>query len=235
MKKSIFIVILILSSALSAQQKNADKILKEVVDKFERIKDYQVDVQIKIDFSMVKVPDTKATIYFKQPDKVKVDSKGFAMLPKQSTNFSPMQFIQGDYTAIFVKTEQFAGNKLDVVKIIPNSDSTDVILSTLWIDQDLKVIRKIETTGKSSGTLQVELNYENKNQGLPSQVVFSFNLGNMDIPENVEDGKNDSNRERGSGKRNVRMSGKVFMTYSNYKINTGLPDSLFEQKNKEEK
>lgn len=235
MKKSIFIVILILSSALSAQQKNADKILKEVVDKFERIKDYQVDVQIKIDFSMVKVPDTKATIYFKQPDKVKVDSKGFAMLPKQSTNFSPMQFIQGDYTAIFVKTEQFAGNKLDVVKIIPNSDSTDVILSTLWIDQDLKVIRKIETTGKSSGTLQVELNYENKNQGLPSQVVFSFNLGNMDIPENVEDGKNDSNRERVSGKRNVRMSGKVFMTYSNYKINTGLPDSLFEQKNKEEK
>lgn len=235
MKKSIFIIILSFSAVIFAQPKTADKILKEVVDKFERIKDYTVDVQIKIDFSMVKVPDTKATIYFKQPDKVKVDSKGFAMLPKQSTNFSPMQFIQGDYTAIYVKSELSGGNSLDVVKIIPNSDSSDVILSTLWIDQDQKVIRKIETTGKSSGTLHVELSYENKNQGLPSQVVFSFNLGNMDIPENATDGKDDSNREKGPGRRNLKMSGKVYMTYTGYKINTGLPDSLFEQKNKGEK
>lgn len=235
MKKSIFIIILGFSAAIFAQPKNADKILKEVTEKFNRIKDYQVDVQIKIDFSMVKVPDTKATIYFKQPDKVKVDSKGFAMLPKQSTNFSPLQFIQGDYTAIYVRSEPSVGNSLDVVKIIPNSDSTDVILSTLWIDQNLKVIRKIETTGKSSGTLHIELTYENINQGLPSQVVFSFNLGNMEIPENVADDKNDSNREKGSGRRNLKMSGKVFMTYTNYKINSGLPDSLFEQKSKEEK
>ncbi len=235
MKKSVFIIIIGFSAAIFAQQKNADKILKEVTEKFNRIKDYQVDVQIKIDFSMVKVPDTKATLYFKQPDKVKVDSKGFAMLPKQSTNFSPLQFIQGDYTAIYVKSDQVSGNMLDVVKIIPNSDSSDVILSTLWIDQDQKVIRKIETTGKSSGTLHIELTYENKNQGLPSQVVFSFNLGNMEIPENVTDNKNDSNREKGSGRRNLKMSGKVFMTYTNYKINSGLPDSLFEQKSKEEK
>lgn len=235
MKKSVFIIILGFSAAIFAQPKNADKILKEVTEKFNRIKDYQVDVQIKIDFSMVKVPDTKATLYFKQPDKVKVDSKGFAMLPKQSTNFSPLQFIQGDYTAIYVKSDQVSGNKLDVVKIIPNSDSSDVILSTLWIDQDQKVIRNIETTGKSSGTLHIELTYENKNQGLPSQVVFSFNLGNMEIPENVTDDKNDSNREKGSGRRNLKMSGKVFMTYTNYKINSGLPDSLFEQKSKEEK
>lgn len=232
MLKNVIPICLILALSITAQSKDANKILDEVKTKFEKIRDYEVDGTIKLDFAMVKIPDTKAKIFFKQPDKVKIDAKGFAMLPKQSVNFSPSQFMTGDYTAIFVKSELINNYKLDVIKIIPNNDSSDIILSSLWIDSDEKVIRKIETTGKKSGTIQVDLTYDKKNLGLPSSVVFSFNLGNIPTTEPKETGNQDNDESVNRSRRNMQMSGKVFMTYENYKINRGLADSFFDEKKK---
>lgn len=225
--KKVICFCLIVSSILSAQSKDPVKVINSVIDKFEKIRDYEVDVSIKLDFSLVKIPDMNAKFYFKQPDKVKIDSKGFAMLPKQSLNFSPAQYLRGDYTAIYVKTEFENGKTFDVIKIIPNNDSTDIILSTLWIDQVQKVIKKIETTGKRSGTLHIDLDYENDKSILPKLVTFSFNIGN--VPAKKE-GHENKNEMRPNIRRDAQMSGKVIMTYSNYKINKGILDSFFEEK-----
>ena len=97
MKKHFIFILLLTSVNLFAQQKDAVKILDAVKEKFNKVKDYQADVIGKLDISFAKVPDTKATVYFKQPDKVKIDSKGFAMLPKQSVNFSPVEMLNGDF------------------------------------------------------------------------------------------------------------------------------------------
>lgn len=226
--KKIFGFSLLIVSLISAQPKDPMKIINSVIDKFEKIRDYEVDVTIKLDFSMVKIPDMKAKYYFKQPDKVKIDSKGFAMIPKQSLNFSPAQFLKGDFTAIYVKTETEDSHTYDIIKIIPNSDSVDVILSTLWIDQNLKVIKKVETTGKRSGTLHIDLDYKDK-LVLPSSAVFSFNTGNIPAREGqILNDEKKGNRE--NIRRDASISGKVLMTYSNYQINKGIPDSFFEEK-----
>lgn len=226
--KKIFAFILLTVSLISAQPKDPMKIINSVIEKFEKIRDYEVDVTIKLDFSMVKIPDMKAKYYFKQPDKVKIDSKGFAMIPKQSLNFSPAQFLKGDFTAIYVKTETEDSHIYDIIKIIPNSDSVDVILSTLWIDQNLKVIKKVETTGKRSGTLHIDLDYKEK-LVLPSSAIFSFNSGNIPIREGqIPTEEKKVNRE--NIRRDASISGKVLMTYSNYQINKGIPDSFFEEK-----
>ncbi|NMB80881.1 MAG: hypothetical protein GYA14_03600 [Ignavibacteria bacterium] len=230
MKKVIYFC-LIAVSILSAQTKDPVKVINSVIDKFEKIRDYEVDVNIKLDFSMVKIPDMNAKFYFKQPDKVKIDSKGFAMLPKQSLNFSPAQYLRGDYTAIYVKNEIENGKTYDIIKIIPNNDSSDVVLSTLWIDQTQKIIRKIETTGKRSGTLHIELEYETENSILPKLVTFLFNTGNVSAKNEEHENKNEKSESRPNLRRDAQMSGKVIMTYSNYKINKGIPDSFFQEKN----
>jgi outer membrane lipoprotein-sorting protein len=229
--KRIFAFIFLIVSLISAQTKDPIKIINSVIEKFEKIRDYEVDVTIKLDFSMVKIPDMKAKYYFKQPDKVKIDSKGFAMLPKQSLNFSPAQFLKGDFTAIYVKTETEDNHSYDIIKIIPNNDSSDVILSTLWVDQNQKIIKKIETTGKRSGTLHIELVYENDKSILPELVTFSFNTGNIPIRNGLPEKKEDKKDDRPNIRRDSQMSGKVYMTYSNYKINKGIPESFFEEKN----
>ncbi|MEW6506329.1 MAG: hypothetical protein AB1432_01150 [Bacteroidota bacterium] len=223
--KKFFAICLLVTTVISAQSKDPVKIINSVIKEFEKIEDYEVDVTIKLDFSMVKIPDMKAKYYFKQPDKVKIDSKGFAMIPKHSLNFSPTQFLKGDFTAIYAKSESENNRTYDIIKIIPNSDSLDVILTTLWIDQQSKVIKKVETTGKRSGTLHVDLDYQN-NSVLPSSAVFSFNIGNLaarDVNANNEEKK----ENRSGHRRDALINGKVYMTYSNYKINKGIPDSFF--------
>lgn len=198
-----------------------------MLEKFEKIRDYEVDVEVKLNMTGIKVPNMKAKMYFKQPDKVQVKSDGFAMLPKQSTNFSPSQFFQGDYTSVYVKTENIEGHNLDVVKIIPDNDSSDVVLSTLWIDITDHVIRKFETTGKKSGNVITELKYNKENQGLPSEIIFSFNAGNTELPQQLKgQNENEGNRRR----RGQNISGSVIIKYSNYKINKGIPDTIFEEK-----
>lgn len=232
MKKFLFLVLVLCTSNLFAQTKDAEKILDAVKKKFDAVRDYEVDVSIKLDFEFVKMPDTKAKIYFKQPDKVKIDAKGFAMLPKQSLNFSPKQFLSGNYTAIYVKTETDNGNKLDVVKIIPESDSTGIVLSTLWIDQAQSVIRKIETTSKRAGTIKIELSYDNKNRGLPSQLKFNFSAEKSQQQNTPQENKDDQDEHNMRWRNRSELSGSVIVTYSNYKINKGIPDSFFEEKKK---
>ncbi|MFA5804748.1 MAG: hypothetical protein WC879_08885 [Melioribacteraceae bacterium] len=241
MKKIIIALVLVFSIAVSAQQKDPKRILDAVRQKFNQAKDYQVDVSVKLDMSFIKVPDMNVKVFFKQPDKVKLQSEGFAMIPKQGLNFSPAQLLKGDFTTIYVRSETVENHKIDIVKVIPNSDSSDVILSTLWIDAAESVIRKAETTSKKGGTTQIELIYESYEFGLPSQIKLSFNLGDVKMPANLSQ---QSNEKTGTDKKNRRrrglpedesIKGSVIMTYKNYQINKGIPDSFFVEKEKEKK
>ena len=209
---------------------DAQKILEKVKSAYSKIKDYEVHVTVKVDVEFLKVPETEATIYFKQPDKMKIASDGFAMLPRQGFNFSPASLLNGDYTAILEKEETIDHLPCYVVKVIPNGDTKDVILTTLWIDKATPAIRKIETATKSNGTHNISLEYNElfiKQYPLPSAMTFSFDLSKTNFQHGFG---NDMNDDKGKQKKNRPTKGTVHVYYSNYKINTGLSDSLFEDK-----
>lgn len=227
--KKYFVFLLLIAASLSAQQKDPQKILNEVIQKFNKVKDYEADINVKVDISFIKVPDTKAKIYFKQPDKNKIDSKGFAMLPKQSINFSITELLKGNYNAFYVKAEKINNKNCDVIKVIPNNDSSDVILATLWVDETRSAVSKVELTGKRSGTTTIDFEYEDKNFNLPSKVIFAFNLGNSAMQQMPNANQQQEEHESRRG-RMQNLSGKVILTYSNYKINKGIPDSFFDEK-----
>ena len=223
---SATVFLLIIScSVVTAQSNNPDEIIENLKSEFERVKDYKADVSIKINASMLKVPKMNAVFYFKQPDKTYIESTSFAMIPKQGVNFSPVSFLSGKYNLIFARKENIDGRELTVIKIIPLNEDSGVLLTTIWVDQVKKVIRKLESTTKTSGTFNIDFNYDEKMEyPLPSKIVFSFNLDKMGLPQNQKD-KSKRRRRRISG-----IKGKVILTYSNYKVNTDLPDTLFEKK-----
>ena len=241
MKKILITLMLMGAIAVSAQTKNPNQLLNAVRQKFNKVNDYKADANIKLDMSFFKVPDMKAKIFFKKPDKIKVEADGFAMLPKQGLKFSPADLLQDDFTAIYVRSETMDNHKIDVVKTIPNSDSSEVILSTLWIDATESVIRKVETTRKKGGTTQIDLIYENYEFGLPSQIKLSFNLGDIKMPVNLSQQPNEKtdtgkkNRRRRGLPEDESLKGSVLMTYKNYQINKGIPDSFFVDKEKDAK
>jgi outer membrane lipoprotein-sorting protein len=97
----------------------------------------------------------------------------------------------------------------------------------LWIDKEKFIIRKIETSTKTNGTFSIDLIYNDFNRfNLPGEMIFTFNIERLNLPRGMT-GELDSNTDKQKGKR---TTGKVFIKYSNYTVNQGLPDSIFENK-----
>jgi len=231
MYKIIFLLFLFLSAQGFSQDTKPELIINEVQNNFDGVQDYQVDVSIKVDVNFLKVPESKAKLYFKQPDKIHFESDGFALLPKEGMNFSPFAFTKGDYTALFEKEEILDGIKTTIIKIIPLGDVNNIILSTLWIDRSKKVIRKVESTTKTNGTFVMELKYDDPklNFPLPTSMTFVFNIDKLNLPKSIS---GDMNTETKKEDDNKTTTGKVFIKYSNYKVNKGISDSMFDEKKK---
>lgn len=224
----IFLFVLIIN--LNAQTTDPNEIVNSVITKFNQVKDYEVDIEIKVDVEFLKVPDSKAKLYFKQPDKVKLKSEGFALLPKDGIDFSPSSIIKGNYTAIFERTETLDRYQTSVVKIVPLNQTTNIILSTIWIDNKNFIIRKVESTTKTQGTYTIELFYDDEfKYPLPKQMIFSFNLDKMNLPQTFTNTTPKSSRKKF---RDGPVIGKVFVNYSNYLVNKNLSDKIFEEEKK---
>lgn len=222
----ILILLTILFVNLNAQSIDPNEIVRSVITKFSVVKDYEVDINIKVDVEFLRVPESKAKLYFKQPDKVKLKSEGFALLPKDGINFSPSSILKGNYTAIFERKENLNGFQTSVLKIVPINENTNIILSTIWIDDKNNIIRKVESTTKTQGTFTLELFYDDEfNYPLPKQMIFSFNLDKMNLPQTFTNTTPKSSKKRF---KDGPVIGKVYVNYSNYLVNKNLSDKIFE-------
>ena len=157
MKK--IIIFLLLTAVIYSQDKDPYEMLDRVKAKYDQIEDYEVDVTISIDVNFLKMPDSKAKIFFKKPDKVRLKSEGFAMLPRNGVNFSPAALLNGEYDALYTGSEDIEGKQYEVVKVIPKNDSSGVILTTLKIDPENDVVSFVESTTKNTGSFEVAVKY----------------------------------------------------------------------------
>lgn len=224
MGKMIFLSFLFIGYNF-CQTMNPDLIIKNAKNTFSIVKDYSVDATVKIEANFIKVPDMNVKIFFKQPDKVHIQSQEFALLPKTGLNYSPSSIFYGKYSSFYVKEDTIDGAKTYVVKIIPLEDNGDVILTTLWIDKSQFVIRKIESSTKTNGTFTILLNYNflTNKYPLPVFMKFSFDVNRMNLVPRGED-------FRRNEVKNIR--GNILVTYSNYKVNKGIPDTIFDSQHK---
>jgi len=231
MSKKILPLVLLFSILAFSQSKNPDSILDRVKEEFNKIDDYTVDVKIKVDVDFLKMPDREAKIFFKKPDKIHIESEGFAMLPKEGLNFSPLGLLNSKYSSFYVREDTLTGIETSVIKVIPLEGGADVILSTLWVDTKRDLILKIESSRKPQGTFVIDLDYLKTDKGfwLPSSMIFSFSIDRSILPRQFNfDADSDDKKAREDSTKT--RTGKVFLDYSNYKINTGLSDEIFENK-----
>lgn len=233
--KKILLIFILLVNVVFAQNRDPDKILNKVKENFDRVKNYIVDIDVKVDVNFLKVPDSKAKIYFKQPDKIQFESENFALLPKEGLNFSPLAILKNKYTAIYEKEDTLNGINTSVIKVIPLNDKSDIILTTLWIDTTKNEIIKSKSTTKINGTFSMEFNYDNSvdNYPLPSSMIFTFNVDKTNIPKGISGDFESETKPKKEGEEKS-TTGKVYITYNNYKVNVKIPDEVFNKKNKKE-
>ena len=78
--------------------------VERVVDKtqkqFEKASDYQVIMKIELKVPGFRMPKKKYKVFFKQPNKLKIKSRGFGMLPKTGIFTSPKDNFDEDTQTI---------------------------------------------------------------------------------------------------------------------------------------
>jgi len=221
--RSIIIIMLIFNYLHVDAQQTPNQLLRHVQLKMLAVQDYSVQANIRADIPLIKILPVNATIYFEQPDKLKIESKRISILPKQG--FSDLAKIIRDstsFTAVLTGFERIGTMQTQQVSVIPSVDLGDLVLAKFWIDTSNSLIIKSQLTTRSSGTLSIEYFYgSQKAYGLPDRMVFTVDVKKFKIPKALATDLQTSStvQERKDKSPN---KGIIEINLTNYKINTGL-------------
>lgn len=204
------------------------ELIKKVKAKLDRVNDYVAQGKMKMDVSFIDAPDSKVTVYYKKPDRFKVvKAGGISILPKGGVSVNMGTLLKDEnYDLVPGKDAQIDGINTKVVKLLPRDENSDIVLTTLYIEEKNLVIRKAAVTTKENGSYEIELSYGKYiNWGLPDEVIFSFDAKEYKIPKGItfEYEKGDKKKENSSKNK----KGKVEISYSSYIINKGIDDKVF--------
>jgi outer membrane lipoprotein-sorting protein len=224
----ILIVSLLVSFKIKAQ--TAEEIIRQVRLKLEKVNDYEAKGKMKTNVVFIKAPIASVKIYYKKPNKLRIiNESGISFIPKGSfnINLNSIFFNSNAFDIIDVGADPASG--LRIIKLLPKADTADVVLSTLYIDPKQFLIKKSKTTTKDNGTYELEMTYGKYAEfGLADKVVFSFNTKDYKLPKGVTFDYDDGRKKNANTDKLKDRKGKVEITYSNYSINKGVADSIFE-------
>ena len=227
MKKiSILFFVLFLFIQLSAQ--TPQELINKIKTKLERVNDYTAKGKLKTNVIFIKAPIASVRVYYKKPDKMKiVNENGISFIPKGSVNINLAKFLSGsgNYEIVDAGTEPSTG--LKILKLLPSDENSEIVLSTLYIDEKNELIKKAKNTTRDNGTYELEMTYGKYiAYGLPDKVIFSFNTKDYKLPKGVTFDYDDG-AEKKSGESLKNKKGKVEILYSEYLINKGVDDTIF--------
>ena len=218
--KTLFVLVGMFLIASDAVAQSADNLIEKVKAKFEKVDKYEADANLKTNVSFIKAPIANVKIFYKKPDQVKIINKnGISFIPKGAVNFNFGGILLDNrgYDLIDAGKDN---SGLRVVKLLPKEDTSDIVLSTLYIDETNLLIKKSKTTTKENGTYELAMSYGKFSQyGLPDKIIFSFNTKDYKLPKGVT-----FDYDEGSKKNEERLKNKkgtVEITYTNYLINKG--------------
>ena len=225
--KSVLLVVFILTGVVGFGQ-TAEEILKGVIDKIDLVEDYQADVQIKAAIPFIKVPIAKATIYFKQKDKFKVESKGIAILPKQGmSDLTGFLSNEKKYSAVLGEAKTINEHKTRLISILPTDENSEIILAKVYISTSEDLIYRTVLTTKTSGTVSIDYEYNlNKKYGLPNKMTFTVDIKKFKMPKSVASDIRNNEKKK---KYKENEKGTIVLTFSNYLVNKGISDEVFKK------
>ncbi|MCX6336705.1 MAG: hypothetical protein NT153_05380 [Bacteroidetes bacterium] len=224
----LFVLVFQLSFLANAQDINA--LVKRVKTKLDLVNDYEADGNMKTDVIFIKAPIGKVKVYFKKPNHFRLKKNGgISLLPKGGVSVNMSSLIAtNDFVAIAAGESIVNGTNTKVVKLLPSNDNSDIVLTTLYIDEPNLLVKKAITTTKENGTYEMEMRYGAFAQyGLPEKVIFSFNTKDYKLPKGVTLEFDDNEKPISDAQKMKNRKGRVEITYSNYIINKGVSDSMF--------
>lgn len=229
MKRILLLWVIMVGAGAAVQAQTAADIVQKVKAKLDKVSDYEASGKMKMNVTFIKAPVASIKVYYKKPDKLRINNEnGISLIPKGSVNISLAAILTNpaDYDIMDGGTEDKTG--LRIIKLLPKDEEAAVVLATFYIDEKQLLVKKAKTTTRENGTYELELSYgKYADYGLADKVVFSFNTKDYKMPKGVTFDYDDGTKKDDATKKMENRKGKIEITYSDYKLNKGVSDSIF--------
>jgi outer membrane lipoprotein-sorting protein len=206
-----------------------EALIQKVKTKLEQVNDYVAEGKMKTNVAFIKAPLGKIKLYYKKPNKFKlIKEKGISILPKGGVSINASTILSmTNFTAIDAGELVVSGTKTRVIKVLPSDENSDIVITTLYIDEANLLIKKSATTTKENGSFEMEMFYaQYASLGLPDKMTFSFNIKDYKMPKGITLDFDDDLKPEEKEKLK-KKKGKVEFTYEKYTINKGIDDTIF--------
>jgi outer membrane lipoprotein-sorting protein len=202
--------------------------LQGAIDRINTVKDYKADVQVKAAIPFIKIPITKAKVYFKAKNKFKVVSDNIVILPKQGmSDLNEFLVNPKRYTQVPGEYKMLNGLKTQLITLLPSDENSEIILAKVYLSAKEPLIYRTVLTTKSSGTVTIDYEYaESKAFGLPSKMTFYIDVRKFKMPKSVAANIRSTEKQR---KTEENQKGSIVIYFSNYQVNKGISDSFFKE------
>jgi len=218
------------------QAPDALQVFTELLKPYGNLNDYTVKIHAKVAMPTIRIPDFSAVLYFKKPDRFHVETRSFAPIPRNSGVFNPFQFDPAKNRIAYERTERLNGTVMDVFRVEPLESKSLIRFYHVRVGGNPQRIMQVESLSVKGTKGQVKLTYRNVEQGLEKWPMPEKIQIHLTFPEgaNNADAAFFSARDNpvSSGMRrleDVSGEGDIVISYSEWRINSGLDDRLFKK------
>jgi len=218
--------------------------VERVVDKtqkqFEKAFDYQVTMKIELKVPGFRMPKKKYKVFFKQPNKLKIKSRGFGMLPKTGIFTSPKDnfdnlknmrliSINNNNEQVYIKGEVI----VDSLKLkMPNEYAKLGFKPTVTVKIDTNnwVINNIITELDTLKLVEIKNTYKkvDDNYIMPSASTVQYFIKDAKLSGWLKKDITSIVGKNPLEKSNDMVEGKISIIYEDYIINKGIKDKIFD-------
>ena len=239
--KILFLFLLANTNAFS--NNNPEYIIKKTDDQFREINNYQVDMVISIAIPAFRMPKKKYKVYFKQPDKIKVKSRGFGLLPKTGMFTSPLENFSNlsniRFSKDFSRTDpneiMLVGDLvLDSLALdVPNEYARLTFKPTVDVKVDTQnwVITQVLTKIDTVKIMEINNFYDVVDDSfyMPIRSTVEYYVKDARLSKwiNKDIGTIMGNNHSMNIESDM-VKGLISVNYAKYRVNRGIKDSIFE-------
>lgn len=223
---------------LESKQESAPlQVFDAIIRPYKNLNDYTVKIQAEVRIPGLRIPDFTADLYFKKPDKLHVETKSFAPIPRNSGFFDPFQFDPGKNRITFKQTVNLDDMQAELYRVEPGESETSVRFYNVWVGGSPRRILQVENHSFKGTIALVKLTYMNVEQVSGNWLMPEKVRVHLTFPQGTQNRDNSSFLVKDNPISAGRMKpdelqgeGDIYISYSDWQINTGLDDSLFQNK-----
>ncbi|MEE4311313.1 MAG: hypothetical protein V2J62_05540 [candidate division KSB1 bacterium] len=224
---SLIIVLCLVTTALSQGDMTVSRIVTQLQkSSFSDIEDYIVDIRAELDMENVQIPPMEVKVWFRKPNKIHMESDGFAMLPREGLIIDPGHFNEENFYITITGMDTIDSRPAYALDLVPKKEEIRVKKIAMWVSAEPWLIVKIRAAVWQGHASEIFFQYSTVDDKyhLPASARAEISMPPMGgVSPDMSGSKEESVKED--------KKGTLTIEFRNYRINTGFSDDIFGESN----